>query len=460
MTSTTGPLTLDGCDDDPAAVLAFARAQKKLEDQAAREVMMAAAKWASMHTEDSLVGPADGWHETCLPLGGEGCPEVAEFAVDEYATALNRSTEAGRRYLSQAVEGHYRLTRCWARLVAGELQAWRLGFIADRTRPLSPAAAAFVDVHVAAVAHKIGPGQLARLIEEAVARFDPEKAEADRLAAAETRHVDIRLADVTVAGTVHVDGEVDLADALELETAVAAGAEQQRLAGSTESLDVRRSIALGDLARGQSALDLTENDQNDQNDQNDEAPTRAARPRRQVVLHVHLAQDALLSAGGLARLREARGPVTAEQVRTWCGNPYAQVTVHQVLDLGEHVQVDSYEASARLKNQVDLRDVTCVFPWCTRRAERCDHDHRVDHDHGGPTCSCNIAPICRSHHRAKTTGGWSYLTVEPGVYLWRSPLGYQFLKDHHGTLDVTPDDERRELARRFQGHFGPSDPEP
>jgi hypothetical protein len=129
-------------------------------------------------------------------------PEVAEFAVTEFAASLGRSTESGRRYLSQAVEGHYRLTRCWARLVAGELEAWRLGFIAERTLCLSPAAATFVDRHVAAVAHRIGPAQLARLIAEATARFDPDRAEAERLAAAEARHFDIDLAQVAVAGTV------------------------------------------------------------------------------------------------------------------------------------------------------------------------------------------------------------------------------------------------------------------
>jgi hypothetical protein len=52
------------------------------------------------------------------------------------------------------------------------------------------------------------------------------------------------------------------------------------------------------------------------------------------------------------------------------------------------------------------------------------------------------------------------VTVEPGVYLWRSPLGYQFLKDHHGTLDVTPDEDRRKLAKNFRRHFGETDPEP
>ncbi len=114
-------------------MLGYARAQKRVEDDAARQVMRAAARWAAMHSVDSLVGPVDEWHETCLPLGGEGCPEVAEFAVTEFAAALGRSTESGRRYLSHAVEGHYRLRDCWARLEAGELPAWRLGFIADRT---------------------------------------------------------------------------------------------------------------------------------------------------------------------------------------------------------------------------------------------------------------------------------------------------------------------------------------
>ncbi len=46
------------------------------------------------------------------------------------------------------------------------------------------------------------------------------------------------------------------------------------------------------------------------------------------------------------------------------------------------------------------------------------------------------------------------MTVEPGVYLWRSPLGYQYLKDHNGTIDVTPDPERLRLARELLRHFG------
>ena len=38
--------------------------------------------------------------------------------------------------------------------------------------------------------------------------------------------------------------------------------------------------------------------------------------------------------------------------------------------------------------------------------------------------------------------GWTYTAIEPGTYLWTSPHGYQFLRDHNGTHDVTPDTTR------------------
>ncbi len=83
-----------------------------------------------------------------------------------------------------------------------------------------------------------------------------------------------------------------------------------------------------------------------------------------------------------------------------------------------------------------------MFPYCTRPAERCDDDHCVPHDAGGPTCTCNIAPACRGHHRAKTHGGWTYRFMRPGVYLWVSPAGYWHHVDGVGTTDL--------------GHHGPA----
>jgi hypothetical protein len=158
------------------------------------------------------------------------------------------------------------------------------------------------------------------------------------------------------------------------------------------------------------------------------------------VLYLHLSHDALIGDAVVGRVENTGDLITAEQIREWCGHPFARVTVKPVIDLDQHVHVTSYEVPDRLTEQVTLRDVTCVFPWCNRKARRCDTDHVVPHAGGGPTCDINLAPLCRRHHRLKTHAvGWTYTVLDPGTYLWVSPHGYRFLRDHAGTQDITHD---------------------
>ncbi len=178
-----------------------------------------------------------------VPLAGAGAPLVAEFAAMEYAAVLGMSTDAGKTYIGRALELRYRLPRLWDRVLAGELSVWRAGRIADQTISPAAAGAGYVDRHLAPVAHSCSWAQMDRTVEEALVRFDPEAADARRLEAAERRHFDLHVDQVSYDGTVHVDGELDLADALDLEDAIRAGARQHAALGSTESLDVRRSIA-------------------------------------------------------------------------------------------------------------------------------------------------------------------------------------------------------------------------
>ncbi len=139
-------------------------------------------------------------------------------------------------------------------------------------------------------------------------------------------------------------------------------------------------------------------------------------------------------------MANTRSFVDADQVRAWCGVPGTTVTVKPVVDLTEKIHVDQYQVPDRLADQAAERDLTCVFPWCTRPAEACDIDHVIPYSEGGPTSSDNIGPLCRRHHRLKTHhSGWGYTVLEPGSYLWSSPHGYQFLRDHRGTTDVTRD---------------------
>ena len=58
---------------------------------------------------------------------------------------------------------------------------------------------------------------------------------------------------------------------------------------------------------------------------------------------------------------------------------------------------------------------------------RCDLDHTEPWEHGGPTCPCNLAPLCRRHHRCKQAEGWRLEHQEPGVLVWRTPAGRSYV---------------------------------
>ncbi len=473
MTATTS--TDRGELDSARDVLVFARESQAAANRAQAELMAAAVTWAEQHPPESIDEAAT-WitpgGDTGLMLAGEGAPLVAEFCIAEFALAIGRSTDGGRALVAAAVELKYRLPRCWGHVQSGDLDAWRARRIAEETFSLSQEAATFVDAQVAPFAHRIGIAALERLIAEAIARFMPDRAAEDAVKAADGRHFTIDHQQVSFGGTSQVTGELDLADALDLDAAVAKGAQELLALGSSDSLDVRRSIAAGQIARNQLALDLAEvadeatattgwsssdlgraasdSERTDEtrSDRTDETtPTSSPRrPKpRQVVLHVHLTEAAITGTSGgleIARVENHHRILTADQIRTWCANPDAQVIVKPVIDLNEHLHVEGYEVPDRLREQTTLRDHTCVFPWCSRSARKMDADHVIPYAEGGTTSSDNIAPLCRRHHRLKTHSAWTYTMLELGSFLWSSPHGYQFLRDHHGTLDVSREPPR------------------
>ncbi|WP_182524816.1 HNH endonuclease [Nocardioides dongkuii] len=283
------------------------------------------------------------------------------------------------------------------------------------------------------MAHKIGIAALDRLIEEARVRFDPDEARERRLAAADGRHFDIDTHQVSYDGTISVEGVLDLADAIDLDAAVTRGAAELADLGNDASLDVRRSMAAGDLARRQLALELN-------TDQPEAEAKRSKRAMpRQVVLHAHLAAAAISGGTGesgglfLARIENTRSFIDVEQVKAWCANPDTQVVVKPVIDLTGHIATTAYEVPDRLRERQVLLHHTCVFPWCTRPGRKADCDHVTAASRGGTTCSCNTAPLCRRHHRVKTHGRWTYVALDETTFRWRSPHGLIFIRDHTGT---------------------------
>jgi hypothetical protein len=93
----------------------------------------------------------------------------------------------------------------------------------------------------------------------------------------------------------------------------------------------------------------------------------------------------------------------------------------------DHAQAeDGYRPSRKLQHLVNARSPRCSAPGCGRPAARCDLDHSIAWHLGGLTCPCNLAPLCRHHHRAKQAEGWRLEQPEPGVLVWRTPSGLTY----------------------------------
>ena len=215
----------------------------------------------------------------------------------------------------------HRLKRTWKLVRAGKVPLWKARRLAQLTTALPLEGAEFVDRQLAGFVGKISWAGIERLVDQARVAFDPEGAEKERLAAADGRRFDVHTREATHHGTVHVEGVLDLADALDLDTAIRQGAEELATLGSTESLDVRRSMAAGELARRQLAFDLRA--------EAGEGTASVVKPR-QVVIHVHLSAAAISrDEAGIASVEETRSIVSTEQVRDWCSGD-AQVVVKPV----------------------------------------------------------------------------------------------------------------------------------
>ncbi|MDF9716580.1 HNH endonuclease signature motif containing protein [Nocardioides sp. ChNu-99] len=483
---------------DATALLASARAAASAQMAAEVATFVAVADWADAHTDGTVgdpIGPLGLWTEdpTAVPggdrfleLGGPGAPLVSEFCLYEISAALGRSVTSGRPLVGDAIELRHRLPRLYARVAAGAdpatqkraLPVWRARKIAALTRTLTAGAADFVDRNLAPVAHRATMPTVERLVAEAIARFDPENADLDRADADAGRYFTIETTPIDTAspwtGVVPVHGTLDIADALDLNNAVQRVAADLAAAGCDADLDVRRSMALGELARRQTTLDLYGATAVD----GGEAPIGSTRTSaRQVVLYVHLSDAALAShrsddgpgidpATGhtgidLARLENTRTLITADQVRDWCRTPGTKITVKPVIDLSEHVAVDAYEIPDRIAERVRLDRPTCAFPYCGRPARGLDLDHTHPYRSNaapgaGQTSTANLAPLCRGEHRAKThpslSGAsppdssptsadppdrrWRYHRDPHGTYLWTSPHGLRYAVDPTGTTPL------------------------
>ncbi len=116
---------------------------------------------------------------------------------------------------------------------------------------------------------------------------------------------------------------------------------------------MRRSIAAGELARQDLALDL------DIADPETGEITRTVPGRKtELILHLNATDQTV------GRLGNTRTPISPEQVKTWINTPGSTVIIRPVLDLNSHQPVDSYEIPDRIRTRSSCVTITA----CSRTA--------------------------------------------------------------------------------------------
>jgi hypothetical protein len=105
---------------------------------------------------------------------------------------------------------------------------------------------------------------------------------------------------------------------------------------------------------------------------------------------------------------------------------------------GQVLAIDSkkYRPPADLGSFTKLRDATCRFPGCNRRAAESDLDHNRQASRGGSTTGSNLARLCRGHHIIKEQARFEVCQGLGGVLKWRTPFSQQVLT-YPGEVPVT-----------------------
>jgi hypothetical protein len=431
----------------------------ELSDAELTDVMAAARRQTSWTQALELAAVAElsrrrHDEESGLASRGMWTSQINEVVTEEVSLALTLTGTSAAALVCLAEQLAEDLPLARAALAAGHIDLARAKVIADAVRGLNDSLAATVEATVIDEAALLTTGQLRHRVKQAIKTADPEAFQERKEAAHNDRSLelwdntvgtsDLALRNLTAeeahavfnrinaaAQALKADGDerpinqirVDLAHALlrglalpdAVRDLIVGGADDRPAPG--EAADGRQPggvdglCAHEDAARtGGDADPVTTVDRQIAEALAEVADEQLTRLRAQARMTGRLdgltlltAQAVQAMAGGLERLKNA-----------WCKtsgqNP------------GRHGH-DGYRVPAGMRRLIERRHPTCAFPTCNARSARCDADHTRPYDKGGITCRCNVAPLCRRHHRLKQHPSWRLFHPWPGLLIWITPSG-------------------------------------
>jgi len=123
--------------------------------------------------------------------------------------------------------------------------------------------------------------------------------------------------------------------------------------------------------------------------------------------------------------RRRRTGVAVTESGNWAFN--VKLRALAAAECGHERESPNYRPPPSLWHLIQIRNQRCTHAGCRMPAAKCDDDHTLPYEKGGRTCECNLAPLCRHHHRIKQLQGWRLEQPEPGVLAWVTPSGWTYL---------------------------------
>lgn len=364
--------------------------------------------------------------EVALVAGGEQSGRgdgVSEFASTEIACVLRLTRRGSDLLLGTALELR-RLPSTAAAFGAGKLDLRRVRVITEASLDLPDEAVAELEATVLPRAPEQTAPQLARTARRAALRLSPRTAQERHQAIVDARSLWL---EHHGGGRSRLLAEGPTHEILQLFAAVDAVARHSASGepDSSNAITQRRFDALGSFAR--TILD-------------DPDRSRTARGAAGITLLADPSTLARLQADVPADPQErdspvellGDGPIHDALAVELLGDPRTAVIRRTLADDWTCDHTAGYQVPDRLARHLTGTRSRCVFPGCGVPSRRCDWDHVVPWP-TGPTCACNLLPLCRYHHRLKTHTRWQ-LALHPDRHAaWTSPTGRTYV--------IHPDEE-------------------
>lgn len=362
-------------------------------------------------------------------LGGDGEREMARRAViAELAVAWRVSEYTMQRLASEAYTLCTVLPATLAAMRAGDLGGAHArviaeavaGVDADGAAGADPDVLSSADTELAALARDLTPAKLRHAAKRVLERLQVDTVAERHARAYADRAVQLEPARDGMAWlTIHMRAS----DALLIRDRLH-GAVRTAKSDETESRTCAQIEA--DLARDL-LLHATPADDT----------TAVAFASIRPSVHVTVPVLTLLGLDQAPADLDGYGPIDAETARRLAvGAPsFTRLLTHPISGAVLDVDRDSYRVPADLRKWLVVRDRTCRFPGCPRRAVRCEVDHSADWAaEQGVTAHDNLAHLCSAHHHLKHETSWSLKHLEDGVLEWTSLTGAVYRTTPEGDL--------------------------